>query len=321
MQGCHSQHPLSQKRGLASPNQTCITPTMAPNPTTAQPPKKKNIIFIHPDLGIGGAERLIIDAAVSLQNLGHKVTIFTSHCDPQHCFDEARDGTLDVRVRGNSLFPASIMGRFTILCAIARQLHLILQILVTSELSSLSPSTFFIDQLSASLPLLRVLCPSVPVLFYCHFPDLLLAKGRQQFLKRLYRMPFDKLEEWSMGFADRVAVNSGFTREVVGQVWPGLVKRMGRGGRGLEVVYPCVDVREKGTSEKKGKEKEEEEDESIVWRDRHIILSINRFEEKKDVGLAIRAFAGLGVEGRRGVRLVVAGKMSIISYSGGICTR
>lgn len=54
--------------------------------------KKKSIVFFHPDLGIGGAERLVIDAAVGLQNLGHKITIFTSHCDPAHCFEEARDG-------------------------------------------------------------------------------------------------------------------------------------------------------------------------------------------------------------------------------------
>lgn len=54
--------------------------------------KEKSIVFFHPDLGIGGAERLIIDAAVGLQKRGHKVVIFTSHCDPQHCFDEARDG-------------------------------------------------------------------------------------------------------------------------------------------------------------------------------------------------------------------------------------
>jgi len=54
--------------------------------------KKQNVVFFHPDLGIGGAERLVIDAAVGLQSRGHKVTIFTSHCDPQHCFDEARDG-------------------------------------------------------------------------------------------------------------------------------------------------------------------------------------------------------------------------------------
>lgn len=63
-----------------------------------------DIAFIHPDLGIGiylfrceltiagGAERLVIDAAVGLQERGHKVTIYTSHRDLNHCFDEARDG-------------------------------------------------------------------------------------------------------------------------------------------------------------------------------------------------------------------------------------
>lgn len=56
------------------------------------PGKKQHVVFVHPDLGIGGAERLVIDAAVGLQSRGHKVTIFTSHCDPRHCFDEARDG-------------------------------------------------------------------------------------------------------------------------------------------------------------------------------------------------------------------------------------
>lgn len=64
---------------------------MAPKPSTTTKPR--TLLFFHPDLGIGGAERLIIDAAVGLQNRGHKVVIFTSHCDPKHCFDEARDGT------------------------------------------------------------------------------------------------------------------------------------------------------------------------------------------------------------------------------------
>jgi alpha-1,3/alpha-1,6-mannosyltransferase len=58
----------------------------------AEAQKKETVLFFHPDLGIGGAERLIIDAAVGLQNRGHKVVIFTCHCDPKHCFDEARDG-------------------------------------------------------------------------------------------------------------------------------------------------------------------------------------------------------------------------------------
>lgn len=52
----------------------------------------RKVVFVHPDLGIGGAERLVIDAAVGLQTAGHKVTVLTSHCDPKHCFEEARDG-------------------------------------------------------------------------------------------------------------------------------------------------------------------------------------------------------------------------------------
>jgi alpha-1,3/alpha-1,6-mannosyltransferase len=48
--------------------------------------------FIHPDLGIGGAERLVVDAAVSLQQRGHEVVLFTSRHDPNRCFEETRDG-------------------------------------------------------------------------------------------------------------------------------------------------------------------------------------------------------------------------------------
>ncbi len=38
-----------------------------------------------------------------------------------------------------------------------------------------------------------------------------------------------------------------------------------------------------------------------------ILLSINRFEKKKNVGLAIEAFAGLSAKERNSVRLVIAG--------------
>ena len=55
--------------------------------------KRGTVVLVHPDLGIGGAERLVVDAAVGLQAEGYAVTILTSHCDPAHCFEEARDGT------------------------------------------------------------------------------------------------------------------------------------------------------------------------------------------------------------------------------------
>lgn len=101
-----------------------------------------------------------------------------------------------------------------------------------------------------------------------------------------------------MSFADSVAVNSGFTKSVVGKVWPELPKK-----KDLQIVYPCVDIREK---------KIEDGDRSVAaWKDRKIILSINRFERKKDIGLAIKAYASLGNTGRNGVRLVLAGLLCL----------
>jgi alpha-1,3/alpha-1,6-mannosyltransferase len=48
------------------------------------------IAFDHPDLGIGGAERLIVDAAKELQDRGHNITIFTSHHSKSHSFEETK---------------------------------------------------------------------------------------------------------------------------------------------------------------------------------------------------------------------------------------
>jgi alpha-1,3/alpha-1,6-mannosyltransferase len=206
-----------------------------------------------------------------------------------------KTGTLDVRVRGNTLVPPSFFSGLYILCAILRQLHMILTICISGELEELKADAFFVDQLSAGLPLLQYIFTDVRILFYCHFPDLLLAKGRAQWWKRAYRIPFDWLEEWSMSFADAIAVNSGFTKGVVSAQWPGLAMK-----KQLEVVHPCVDTKEK--------KRAEEENDALVWRDTNILLSINRFEEKKNIGLAIRAFAGLGKRGREGVRLVIAGQ-------------
>ncbi|KAJ4379749.1 Alpha-1,3-mannosyltransferase-like protein [Didymella sp. IMI 355093] len=253
--------------------------------------KKEHVVFFHPDLGIGGAERLVIDAAVGLQNRGHKVTVFTSYCDPNHCFDEARDGTLDVRVRGNTIVPQAFFGRFAILCAILRQVHLVLQIaLLSDELAELAPTSFFVDQLSAGIPLLRLLLPRPRVIFYCHFPDKLLAKKGSP-LKSLYRIPFDWLESWSTGCSDTIVVNSKFTKSVFAEAFPGLQHRK------PGVIYPCVDTSD-------GSHLDEV---TALWKDKKVLLSINRFEKKKDVALAVKAFAGLSATERQGARLVVAG--------------
>ena len=49
------------------------------------------------------------------------------------------------------------------------------------------------------------------ILFYCHYPDYLLANKRGRFHKA-YRIPLDWLEETTTGQADRILVNSAFTR-------------------------------------------------------------------------------------------------------------
>ena len=50
--------------------------------------QRKRIVFLHPDLGIGGAERLVVDAALALKSRGHIVQFVTNHHDPSHCFEE-----------------------------------------------------------------------------------------------------------------------------------------------------------------------------------------------------------------------------------------
>jgi alpha-1,3/alpha-1,6-mannosyltransferase len=196
-----------------------------------------------------------------------------------------------VRVRGNTIVPATILGRFAILCAILRQVHLILHIaLFSQELPKLAPSSFFVDQLSAGIPLLRLLQPHPRVIFYCHFPDKLLAK-KGGLLKSLYRRPFDWLESWSTGCSDTIVVNSNFTKSIFGEAFPSLKHRE------PGVVYPCVDINPG----------ESVEEITPLWKNKKVLLSINRFEKKKDVALAIRAFAGLSSREREDARLVIAG--------------
>lgn len=193
-------------------------------------------------------------------------------------------------MRGNSLVPSTLFGRFAVLCAILRQLHLILHIAVFSnELQLLKPTTFFVDQLSAGIPLLRLLQPAVRVIFYCHFPDKLLAR-KGGLLKTLYRRPFDWVESWSTGCSDTIVVNSNFTRSVFAAAFPSLDHR------NPGVVYPCVDTRHSRV-----------DDRVPLWATKKVLLSINRFEKKKDVALAIKAFARLAPQERESARLVIAG--------------
>lgn len=120
----------------------------------------------------------------------------------------------------------------------------------------------------------------------------------------MWRLGFDWVEGWGMRAADRVVVNSRFTRGVVQSVW-GWLKHGGKEEEedgGVGVVYPCVHVEdgelEGGTWG---------EGEKVLWKEKKVVLSINRFERKKGIELALRAFASMGEREKNESRLVIAG--------------
>mmetsp|Transcript_37499 Transcript_37499/g.75988 ORF Transcript_37499/g.75988 Transcript_37499/m.75988 type:complete len:430 (-) Transcript_37499:206-1495(-) len=247
----------------------------------------RKVALAHLDLGIGGAEALVVSAALAMLKRGWEVSIFTTHHEPKHCFAQTcGDGILSGRivVVGDWL-PRSIFGRAVALCSSVRMCYLAFYMVLFS-----SGDVVFCDGVSTQIPLLRL---KFPVLFYCHFPDLLLCVNRGSFLKRLYRAPLDWLEATTTAWANIVVVNSLFTAGVYKKAFTGLQKPT--------VVYPAADF-DSFTApdwEKKAATK------------RRTFVSLNRFERKKDVGVAIEALALLKGMLRpaqmANVNLVVAG--------------
>lgn len=312
-----------------------------------------HVVFIHLDLGIGGAESLVLNLAKATlpspspppprrdrkaddgQRAGEPapisagtVSIYTTHCSPTHCYDEVKppDGPLSsfVRVRGSWIPRKLFVVGGTALCSALRMLYL------TYRAVSENPSAnvFVIDVLPTGVPYLVEYCNvNAGVLFYCHFPDKLLTRdtvngetdngddntsssGESALidfvivrfvkdLKRIYRWALDAAEEWTMSFSDLIVVNSKFTRGEVEKVFPSLFlrqsSRSGRTGYGerVKVLYPSIesslsrqrDIRN-GESDDLNNDKNASTKESKPGP----IVSLNRFERKKNVALLIHAY-------------------------------
>ena len=116
------------------------------------------------------------------------------------------------------------------------------------------------------------------MLFYCHFPDLLLASHKNWF-QRLYRLPLDWVEEKTTGRADAVAVNSNFTAGIFHDTFKSVKLRP-------EVLYPSLNFEAFDVPHNMSL------DTIIGLHDanRFVFLSINRYERKKKIELAIESF-------------------------------
>lgn len=187
------------------------------------------------------------------------------------------------------------------LCAYIRCILVALRIAWDSRAAPYD--VIIVDQVSAVIPFLQALTPGSPkILFYCHFPDLLLAR-RRSWLHSLYRAPLDWIEQTTTGAADAVVVNSRFTRGVFGDTF----RRLARRGLVPGVLYPAVhpptdsELKEAG----EGWQGALPEGVGALVGGGPTFLSVNRFERKKNIALAVEALRELGRASN--ARLVIAG--------------
>ncbi|GMT14217.1 hypothetical protein PFISCL1PPCAC_5514 [Pristionchus fissidentatus] len=232
------------------------------------------VTVLHPDLGIGGAERLIVDAALALQAKGHTVKVVTNQYDSAHAFRECSQ--LDIST-SFSWFPRAFCGRFKALFAYIRMCLAAVYVALFMQ-----QDVILCDQISACLFVLRCLTKA-RLVFYCHFPDLLLT-DRNGRLKSWYRKVIDCLEARSIDKADVICVNSNFTASIVRLTFPRLAARP------LTVLYPSLNTAFFDSTEPSRPYKLERDQGGFD----HMFVSLNRFEGKKNHHLAIDAFVELG---------------------------
>jgi alpha-1,3/alpha-1,6-mannosyltransferase len=248
------------------------------------------ILFVHPDLGVGGAERLIVDTAQAAQANGHSVTILTNQFDEKHCFEDAL--SLHI-VTAFSFLPRQVCGRFHAFFAYLKICLASIWFLIYSHQPY---DIVYIDQISMPVAIFKSFT-KYKVIFYCHYPDQLLCVARNSFLKRIYRTPIDSIELKTTGMADLILVNSEFTKKTFRTTFPSLDDKE------LKVLYPSLNTEifdgllnkfiENKNEEKQHKSKYDEANrlEYIKSREKKFVfLSINRYERKKDLKLGLFTF-------------------------------
>jgi alpha-1,3/alpha-1,6-mannosyltransferase len=248
------------------------------NDKDATSTKPLKIVFIHLDLGIGGAEQLVLQLATAATELGHSVELVTTRCDADHCFASvAPGGALHdaVKIYGNWI-PANLGGLGTALLSTLRILFLTWQVCRNHR----SADICVVDVLPTSLPVLWSCLPSAATFFYCHFPDKLLlrSKANSSLPKQVYRFFLDTLEELTMSVADLIVVNSKFTRDTVLTTFPTLRPPDADIDDCMPVLYPALDTTATTPSTNEPKTSQSP------------IVSLNRYERKKNIMLLLYAY-------------------------------
>lgn len=186
--------------------------------------------------------------------------------------------------------PRSCLGMFCLFWAGVRAVYLSLYMR-----ASVGPHAFDVimaDQIAFHLPLLRLTARKI--LFYCHFPDKLLAPtGGGVFRRGVYRRVLDWGEERCLALgADAVVVNSRFTQTRFAEAFLSLKQQR------PAVLYPGVASPPAAHSPVIPASLRQ----FVATGRGRVFLSLNRFERKKDLHLAVEAVARIP-----DARLIVAG--------------
>ena len=146
-----------------------------------------------------------------------------------------------------------------------------------------------LDQVSLPIPLLK--CRNRKVFFYCHHPDKLLQTNRSSCLMKAYRFVLDNLEEITTGMSHTVVVNSKYTQQIYIDNFPLIQNWKMFQNKRPKILYPAIN--EKNFVQSKGFKMKLSEllKTSSLSKDTKILTSLNRYERKKNINLAIESFA------------------------------
>lgn len=161
-----------------------------------------------------------------------------------------------------------------------------------------------VDQITLPIPLLRLFRHKV--LYYCHFPEALLDDNKPSKLGKIYRFVMDWIEVICLYFATILCFNSNYTKTSVEAVFPSVRKRT----IAKYTVYPCMQT--PPAIHEPRKELPE-----------NFVLSLNRFETRKRIDIAVQAFAmALKCSNevkKLKVKLVLAGGLDLKNADARIC--
>jgi alpha-1,3/alpha-1,6-mannosyltransferase len=225
--------------------------------------KLPHCVILHPGLGYGGAERLILQLAEGLTENGWRCTLIVPEKPHRDGFEVPASVELFLaRVH----MPLSIFGRLKAWCAYFR-----MRICITA-VQALQADLIVTDLVPHVIPAIKARFPGTPVLNYCHFPDHLLAAPVKSAWYQTYRKYFDRLELQGLLMADRIVVNSGFTQRKLLVVYPQLEP--------CEIVVVHPGIKDSRCSKP-----------AYHLADKPRVLSLGRIHPSKNHRLSVESFA------------------------------